>query len=88
MKEARTTLQFKTEIVFKDMMYFNSARVEAAVQTHYKEGQELALGQRLWRVSGAGGFGLYKKWDANKENFGKKVVRRSLQEGQGAHHQW
>ena len=75
MKEAREKLQFKTEIVFKDMMYFDSARVEAAVQTHYKEGQELALGQRLWRVSGAGGFGLYKKWDANKENFGKKVVK-------------
>jgi len=75
MGEARDRLEFKTEIVFEDLTYFNAARVEAKVQNHFQKDQHLALGRRLWRVSGAGGFGLYKKWDANKENYGKKVIK-------------
>ena len=45
------------------------------MQKHFQKDQRLALGRRLWRKSGAGGFGLYKKWDANKENHGKKVIK-------------
>ena len=26
-------------------------------------------------AAGAGGFGLYQKWDANKDKFGTKVVK-------------
>ena len=74
MKEARDQLEFKTEIVFEDLMYYNAARVEASVQTYFKEEQNCELGQRLWRVSGAGGFGLYRKWDTG-ENYGTKVIK-------------
>jgi len=75
MKEGRDKLEFKTEIVFKDLMYYNAAQVEASLQRYFKEDQGLTLGQHLWRVSGAGGSGLYKKWDSNKEKYGKKVIK-------------
>jgi len=59
-------------------LYFNSARVEAGLQMRYKEERKVGVpcadkGGYLWRVSGAGGFGLYKKWDA--KNAEPKVVR-------------
>ena len=76
MADARHKLEFKTEILFRDFLYFNAARVEAGLQREYKEVQKRKLGtQRLWRVSGAGGFGLYKKWDADETKHGKKVIK-------------
>ena len=75
MKEARDTLEFKTEIVFHDLMYYNAARVEASLQRYFKEELGFTLGEHLWRVSGAGGSGLYQKWDSNKEKYGTKVIK-------------
>ena len=75
MADARHKLEFKTQILFSDFLYFNAARVEAGLQREYKEGQKRELGtQRLWRVSGAGGFGLYKKWDADETQHVNKVI--------------
>ena len=54
-----------------------AARVESAAGPHheYKEGQKKELRtQRLWRVSGAGGYGLYRKLDADESNRDKKVI--------------
>ena len=75
MKEAREWLGFEVIEVYRDWFYFNSARVEAELQRSFKEWGGMELGEHLWRVSGAGGFGLYKKWDADKTKFGTRVVK-------------
>ena len=81
MADAHHKLEFiKTQILFSDFLYFNAARADAGLQREYKEGQKRELGtQRLWRVSGAGlgGFGLHRKWDADKTKHGKKVIKVS-----------
>ena len=38
MADARHKLEFKTQILFRDFLYFNAARVEAGLQREYKEG--------------------------------------------------
>ena len=73
-QEAKEQLQFKVVETFHNELYFNTARVEAKCQ-HIQHGPKsdggLHIGVpsdgtgsgRLWRVCGAGGFGLYKHWD-------------------------
>ena len=72
MKEMREEYGFETTILWEDTYYFNAHRVEYALQHWLKEELGLQLGQRLHRVSGAGGFGLSKKWDL--EFFGQLTV--------------
>ena len=74
MKEARTKLGFETMVVHSNLLYFNAASVEKALQerTH-----DLGLGRRCWRKAGAGGLSLYRKWDANEDlqNDHSKVIK-------------
>ena len=44
MGDARHKLEFKTEILFRDFLYINAARVEAGLQHEYKEVQNRELG--------------------------------------------
>ena len=75
MTELRDVFGFVTTILWSDAYYLNAARVEYTLQHWLKEELHLPLGDRLHRVSGAGGFGLYRKWDADPSIFGKRTVK-------------
>ena len=72
MADARAKLGFKTIVVHEDLLYFNAAQVECALQKRFDNWD---LGRRCWRVAGAGGFGLYKKWDAIPGMTGTKTIK-------------
>ena len=61
MAEARDYLGFKSEVIWKESLYFNACRIEAWLQKHFHS--DLNLGHRLWRVCGAGGTKFYLDLD-------------------------
>ena len=61
MKQAREELGFQVAELWRNTYYNNSARLEAALQSHFHS--RLQLGQRLWRRVGAGANGYVKDLD-------------------------
>ena len=60
-KQAREQLGFQVVELWRNLYYNNSARVEAALQSHFHA--RLQLGERLWRIVGAGADGYVKDLD-------------------------
>ena len=60
-KQAREQLGFQVVELWRNLYYNNSARVEAALQSHFHA--RLQLGERLWRIVGAGANGYVKDLD-------------------------
>ena len=84
-QEARQKLQFKVVVTFHNELYFNTARVEAKCQQlqhlpktcgglHIGVPGDGSGSGRLWRVCGAGGFGLYKKFDVQNAATGTPTL--------------
>ena len=57
-------------MLWTDAKYFHASQVEAGIQKHFTHQEKIGYprmhkGGQLWKVCGAGGTGMYKKWDAD-----------------------